>query len=215
MPIELIEYGVAYDFIHPMIKRGVVDFAVAADWTPAAGDVKISKDGGADANLTTLTSAVGSATGKWKTSVSAAEAQCKQGLITIIDAAAKAVEDNAIRFITFGNPSAMIKANLNLTELLADVKKLDGDAASAANIQKSASVIYRGVVTGAVTATTLVDSGLNQSDTDFWKGRIVIPTSGTQKYQGSRITGFDPATDKLTFDLMTTAMLAGDTYVII
>jgi len=215
MPIDLIEYGVACDFYHPMIKRAVVDFAVAADWTPATGDVTLSKDGGADANLTTLTSAVGSATAKWKTSISAAEAQCKQGLITLIDAATKAVEDNSIRFITFGHASAMIKANLNLANLLADLKALNGDATAAARLALSASVIYAGSVTGAVTTTTLVDSGLNQSDTDFWKGRVLIPTSGTQKYQGSAITAFAPATDTLTFDLMTTAMQAGDTYVIV
>ena len=213
--IEPIEYGVAYDFYIPIVKRGVIDFAVSADWTPATGDTKLSKDGGADANTATNPSAVGSATGKWKVPISSAEAQCKQGLITIIDAATKVVEDQSIRFITFGNASAMIKANLNLTNLLVDVKAINGDATAAARHALAASVIYAGTVTGAVTTTTLIDSGLNQSDVDFWKGRVVIPTSGTQKYQGSAITAFDPATDKITFDLMTTAMQAGDTYVII
>ena len=42
----------------PIIKRGVVDYAVSADWTPATGDVKVSKDGGAAANITNLPTAV-------------------------------------------------------------------------------------------------------------------------------------------------------------
>ena len=29
----------------PMVKRGLEDFANGADWTPAAGDVTVSKEG--------------------------------------------------------------------------------------------------------------------------------------------------------------------------
>ena len=53
----LAKYNTATDFYIPMVKRGVVDLAVSADWTPATGDVKLSKDGGADANIGTLPSA--------------------------------------------------------------------------------------------------------------------------------------------------------------
>ena len=52
------EYGVARNIYIPIVKRAVVDFAVSADWTPAAGDVKISKDGGAAANVTNLPTAI-------------------------------------------------------------------------------------------------------------------------------------------------------------
>lgn len=74
---------------------------------------------------------------------------------------------------------------------------------------------FRGAVTGATTTTTLIDSALTQSGTDHWKGRIVIFTSGTLKYQASDITAFDPATDTITFTAMTAAASAGDTYLIV
>ena len=51
-------YGVARHIYIPVIKRAVADFAVGADWTPAGGDVKISKDGGAAANVTNLPTAI-------------------------------------------------------------------------------------------------------------------------------------------------------------
>ena len=98
----------------------------------------------------------------------------------------------------------------------ADILAINGVTASAANLEKSASVIYRGTVTGASpTTTTLVDSGLTQSSTDHWKGRILIFTSGTLTYQATDITGFTPATDTLTFTALTNAPAQNDTYVIV
>jgi len=96
-----------------------------------------------------------------------------------------------------------------------DVTSIDGDAVAASNLQQSASVIYQGSVTGAATATTLVDSALTQSATDFWNGRIIIFTSGALKYQATNITGFTPGTDTLTFTALTAAPSGADTYVIV
>jgi len=97
----------------------------------------------------------------------------------------------------------------------ANVLVLNGDAIAAANLAKSASVIYQGTVTGAATTTTLIDSGLTQSATDFWKGRVIIFTTGSLKYEATDITAFDPATHKLTFTALTSAPSTGDTYVIV
>lgn len=93
--------------------------------------------------------------------------------------------------------------------------RLNNSNSSLLNIERSASVIWRGAVTGATTTTTLIDTSLTQSATDFWKGRIVIFTSGTLAYQASDITAFDPATDKITFTAMTAASAGADTYVIV
>ena len=97
----------------------------------------------------------------------------------------------------------------------ADVLALNGDATAAqvSGILNGANVVYQGTVTGAATTTTLTDSGLTQSSTDWWKGRIIIFTS-VIPLQATDITGFDPATDKLTFTA-TTAAPTGATYVII
>lgn len=97
----------------------------------------------------------------------------------------------------------------------ANVLRLNGVALSLQNLEKSASIIFQGSVTGAATTTTLIDSALTQADTDFWKGRIVIFTSGSLKYQATDITAFDPALDKLTFTALTAAPSGGDTYVIL
>lgn len=97
----------------------------------------------------------------------------------------------------------------------ADALALNGDVTAAATlaILNGATVVYRGTVTGAATTTTLIDSGLTQASTDWWKGRIIIFTS-VITMQATDITAFDPATDKLTFTLVTAAP-TGATYVII
>src|SRR6266496_5553121 len=98
----------------PMIKRGTTDFALAADWTPAAGDVKVSKDGGAAANIATLPTAVTVGnTGFWEFPLSASELTCKQLVVTVADGPPKAVEDNMFVVETFGHANAMMPLDLS------------------------------------------------------------------------------------------------------
>lgn len=101
------------------------------------------------------------------------------------------------------------------SRVTANVDQLNGDAVAAATlaILNGVAVVYRGTVTGVATTTTLVDSGLTQADTDWWKGRIIIFTS-VIPLQATDITGFTPATDTLTFTATTQAP-TGATYVII
>lgn len=89
------KWGVAYSFEAPVIKRAVVDFAVSADWTPASGDVKVRKDGGSTANITSLPSATTSGnTANWDFSLSATEMQATSRVsVTVGDASTKAIED--------------------------------------------------------------------------------------------------------------------------
>lgn len=82
--------------------------------------------------------------------------------------------------------------------------------------QNAAGRIYVGTVTGATpTTSTIVDSGLTQTFTNFWAGRIIIFTSGNLASCASEITGFDPATDTLTFVAMPSASAQNDTYIIV
>lgn len=102
-----ITAGTIYSVKIPMIKRGVVDFALSADWTPAAGDVKVSKDGGVAANIATLPAAVAMGnTAYWEFVFSGAELSCGNLMVTVGDSATKAVEDQAFQIETFGNASA-------------------------------------------------------------------------------------------------------------
>lgn len=109
----LRKYATATTVQVPIVKRGVVDFAVGADWTPAAGDVKVSIDGGAAANIGTLPSAVAMGNGAyWLFTLTGAEVTGKLITITVADSATKAVEDQAIAIATFGHASAQLPFDL-------------------------------------------------------------------------------------------------------
>jgi hypothetical protein len=111
---DLYKYGVAVHLYKPIVKRGVVDFAVSADWTPAAGDVKISKDGGAAANVTNLPTAITMGnTAMWDYSLTATEMQAAKVRITVADSATKAVEDQMFEIDTYGNASAQHAVDLS------------------------------------------------------------------------------------------------------
>lgn len=107
--------GTGSDLWIPLVKRAVVDFAVGADWTPAAGDVKITKDGGAAANIATLPMVLAMGNGAlWKFVFADAELQAKNVVVTVADSATKAVEDQAFIIETYGHASAMFPG-LDLT----------------------------------------------------------------------------------------------------
>jgi hypothetical protein len=111
MSVRWIKYGTQSDIRFSMVKRGVVDLAVSADWTPAAADSAISKDGGNLADTTNTVAVVSSGTATrsgvdWKLTISATEAQAAEINIQIVDAATKAVEDQFLTVYTYGNASA-------------------------------------------------------------------------------------------------------------
>jgi hypothetical protein len=100
--------GAGADLYLPIVKRAVVDFAVGADWTPAAGDVTISIDGGAAANIGTLPTALTMGNGAvWKFVFTNAELTGKYIAVTVVDSATKAVEDQSFMIETYGNASAL------------------------------------------------------------------------------------------------------------
>jgi hypothetical protein len=101
------KYGTQTTFEFPMVKRGVVDLAVSADWTPATGDTKISKDQGNVANTTNNPAAIGgTGSALWSITLTATEMQAASIAIQIVDSATKAVEDQMLRIYTYGNASA-------------------------------------------------------------------------------------------------------------
>lgn len=110
----LAKYGTQTTFRFPMNIQGATDFAQAADWTPVAGDAKISKDGGAVANSTNLPVIVGGAGGAfWQWTLTATELQAAEIDGQIIDAPTKAVSDQAIIIYTYGNAAAKIVQDLS------------------------------------------------------------------------------------------------------
>lgn len=108
------KYATATHIYVPIIKRGAVDFAVGADWTPAAGDVNVSIDGGAVANIGTLPTAITSGNGAfWDFTIATGEVTGKKIMVVVSDAATKAVEDTAFLIETYGHASAEYQADLS------------------------------------------------------------------------------------------------------
>lgn len=75
-----------------------------------------------------------------------------------------------------------------------------------------------GTVGTGSTANTVVDTGRTEATTDFWKGCTLEFTSGSNRGERRKVTGFTPATDTLTLDVTTDPLPAtpasGDTYLI-
>jgi len=111
----------------PIVKRDVVDFATDSDWTPAAGDVKISKNGAAPVNIGTLPVYNSSTHRGWKFVFALGELEVKQLTIEIVDSATKAIEDQHFSIETWGNVSAMTQGDLDdvATETKQDI--IDGN----------------------------------------------------------------------------------------
>ena len=124
-------YATAQTLSFRMIVRGTTDYAGASDWTPVAGDVKISIDGAAPVNTTNLPTAVGKS---WSLSVTTGETTggmpmldfglfanrhfllaCLLGfflMFDIIDQGTKVVEDQGLDLFTFGAAAAYCARDL-------------------------------------------------------------------------------------------------------
>jgi hypothetical protein len=97
------KYGVAASFLFPLIDAGAQDFE-STPVTFVAADCQISKDGGAFANTGCIPWHVGN--GVYAASLTSTEMQAARVALTVIDAATKAWEDQAIIIGTYGHASA-------------------------------------------------------------------------------------------------------------
>lgn len=148
--------GTGADIYIPIVKRGVVDFAVGADWTPAAGDVKVSIDGGAAANITTLPTAVTmGSTAMWKFVFSNGELTGKAIIVTVADASTKAVEDSLFGIHTFGHASAWTPRDLSVTEWASIGSEADGVETSytVKQVLRGLFAVAQGVASGLDTGS--------------------------------------------------------------
>jgi hypothetical protein len=200
------KYGVARHIYIPIVKRGVVDFAVGADWTPAAGDVKISKDGGAAANVTNLPTAIAMGNAAiWDFSITATEMQAAQVVITVADSATKAVEDQAIEIETYGNASAQSEFDLDtptvnpgaagITSASFAANAIDSNAlaTSAAQEIRDAVVAFltgrQNTATAGAAGSITLDAGAS-TVVDFYVGHDVTIIGGTGLGQTRLITAY-------------------------
>lgn len=169
----------------PIIKRGVVDFAVGADWTPAAGDVKVFVDAAGVANITNLPTAIASGnTAQWEFILTAAELSCKQILVMISDSATKVVEDQCFIVETYGNASAMYAADLSLANLPANVTQLLGTAWLTPTVAGTPDVNSKQLGGTAQTgrdlgASVLLSSGTGTGQVSLSSGAVLLQPTQT------------------------------------
>lgn len=91
---------------------------------------------------------------------------------------------------------------------------ISGDTAAADYIQS----ISDGSITGTAdsgTTTTMVDAARTESANDHWVGSCILFTSGSLNGQCRLITGFNAATDTITFAPATTQAVSTETYEIL
>jgi len=157
MSVEWHKYGTQTTIYFPLIKASSQNFAVSGDYTHASGDVKISKDGGAAATATNAPAAITMGNGAmWSLTLTASEMSAAEIVVTIIDAATKAVEDQMIKLHTFGNASAKIVADLSAANLAADVQTIKTQSVTcAASVTVSPYVGATGAAVNGTTVNTL------------------------------------------------------------
>ena len=143
----------------PIIKRAAVDFAVGADWTPAAGDVKVFVDAAVAANITNLPTAIASGNGAfWEFIITAAELTCKQLLVVVSDAATKAVEDQSFIVETYGNASAMYVTDLS-AQLATPTNITAGTITTATNLTNLPAITANWITAAGIAAGALNGKG--------------------------------------------------------
>lgn len=177
------KYNTSTTVWFPMIKRAVMDFAVSADWTPASGDVKISKDGGTAANTTNLPTAITMGnTAMWGLDLTATEMQASTIAITVADSATKVVEDQMILIETIGEGNGQLDTNWWADALLKrDWNSVTGEAARSA-LNALRFLRNKWSISGGTLTVTEEDD-----TTTAWTGTLTT-TPGVDP-----VTGNDPA----------------------
>ena len=89
------------------------------------------------------------------------------------------------------------------------------DAIGASELAADAITEIRSLASGTSdsgTTTTMVDAARTEADTDYWKGQIIVFTSGNIVGQARLITGFNAGTDTITYAPATTQAAGTHTY---
>ena len=95
-----------------------------------------------------------------------------------------------------------------------NIGAIGGTAAVATTLEKCLTGMKTGTADSGST-TTLVDAERTEADTDYWKGSIVLFTTGNNIGQARLITAFDAATDTITYAPATTNAVTTHGYILI
>ena len=115
-------------------------------------------------------------------------------------------------------PANVWDSMFSTDKLQVDAVELNSVAASAANLERSASVIVRGTVTNSghtPTTTEFKASDITEATNDHFIGRVVVFTSGALLRQATVIEDYTGATSVYLVTALTEAPKSGDTFVIV
>ena len=187
------KYGIQQTFYFPLIDAGTTDLAVSADYTPAAADSRISKDGGTWAQTT---NAVVDETEGWSITLTAAEMQATRIHVNIVDAATKAVEDQSLVISTVF--SGQLEASQGII-----IGEVDNATFTA--------------TTTALEGLRLSPNTTEEATADHFNGRLLLFTTGILLGQMTDITDYVLANskEKFTYTALTEAPGDNDRYVIL
>ena len=159
----------------PLTTVGAIDYKTTP--TLAEGDVKISKDGGALANLTTLPAETPAGSGLVRISLSIAELTCARVAIRFIDQTSpKQWEDQIVDVETVGHASATLAFDLDMAEQTVDAVKISGSSTAADNVEANIGNLDASVSGRATPAqvTTAIETYDGPTDADMVAGHTII-----------------------------------------
>lgn len=140
----LRKYNTATSIYFPLIDAGAADFE-STPVTFASGDTQISKDGGTFANTTNNPAHEGN--GIYSLALTATEMQAALIVVTIIDSATKAWEDQAAIIATYGNASAQHAFDLDDNDRTGSANTTAPDNAGIAANQTDLNTIIAALLT--------------------------------------------------------------------
>ncbi len=221
---QLAKYATATTIYFSMVKRGVVDLAQNADWTPATGDTKISINGGTLANTANNPAIVAGTNGVlWALALTTSELTGADIRVQIVDSATKAVEDQSLAIYTYGHASAKFVCDFSAAALGALMpttagRTLDVAATGEAGVDLDNVLMTNGSYKLGVTAngtfsgthtTTTADLGANAPARDISRQTLVMGTKGLSRL----ISSYDTATGVASWaEPLAAAPVDGDTW---
>lgn len=152
---------------HKLKAAGSANFK--SNPTLAAGDVQISKDGGASANLATLPSVLPAAGTDVRVELGAVELTCRVASITFIDAAGAEWDNYSFQVFTYGHPSAFLPFDFGNAAVALTSPQVDELVDRIWDAQRSDHTVLgsfgEGVNLSATERANLTNALLDQADT--------------------------------------------------
>lgn len=198
------KYGTGTTIYFPLITKDASDFD-ATPLTFEAGDIQLSKDGGAFANASNSLAHEGN--GIYSLALTATEMEAGLVSVTVIDqTATKTWEDQAILLQTYGHASANLKIDLSKTV----AEQVWDENLSSHTTNNTTGKVLKGINDGWVSAegsvsdiaatTTSFVTDLTNAVNDFYIGGILIFISGSLKGLGRIVHDYDGTTKTIVFD---------------